>query len=131
MAMILPFLLRRLFQEILCKLKVGDTIPADLRLIDTMNLETDEALLTGESLPVAKDPSQVYTDNSVPVPVGDRLNMAFSSSIVSKGRGSGVAIATGLHTEIGQIAQSLKTDTGLIRKVDKTDGRKPTSKRIQ
>ncbi|GEQ66842.1 hypothetical protein JCM33374_g505 [Metschnikowia sp. JCM 33374] len=82
-------------------IKVGDTIPADLRLIDTMNLETDEALLTGESLPVAKKPEEVYADSSVSVPVGDRLNMVFSSSV---------------------------SDTGLIRKVDKTDGRKPSSK---
>ncbi|OBA22042.1 P-type ATPase 2 [Metschnikowia bicuspidata var. bicuspidata NRRL YB-4993] len=111
----------------LVHVKVGDTIPADLRLIDIMNLETDEALLTGESLPVAKNANDVYTD-SVPVPVGDRLNMVFSSSVVSKGRGSGVAVSTGLDTEIGKIAQSLKSNTGLIRKVDKTDGRKPSSK---
>ncbi|KAM9926186.1 hypothetical protein OXX80_010671 [Metschnikowia pulcherrima] len=109
-------------------IKVGDTIPADLRLIDSVNLETDEALLTGESLPVAKNQDEVYADASTSVPVGDRLNMAFSSSVVSKGRGSGVAVATGLDTEIGKIAQSLKSDTGLIRKVDKSNGRKPSSK---
>lgn len=106
-------------------IKVGDTIPADLRLFDTMNLETDEALLTGESLPVTKNHEAVYGDYSVPIPVGDRLNLAYSSSIVSKGRGSGIAYATGLNTEIGAIAQSLKGNSGLIRRVDKSDGRKP------
>lgn len=89
-------------------IKVGDTIPADIRLIEGMNLETDEALLTGESLPVAKDHCEVY-DTDEPVPVGDRLNMAFSSSVVTKGRAAGVAVATGLETEIGKIASSLKS----------------------
>ena len=106
-------------------IKVGDTVPADLRLFDSMNLETDEALLTGESLPVLKNHEVVYNDYSVPVPVGDRLNLVYSSSIVSKGRGSGIVYATGLNTEIGAIAQSLKGNNGLIRKVDKSDGRKP------
>jgi Ca2+-transporting ATPase len=106
-------------------IKVGDTVPADLRLFDSMNLETDEALLTGESLPVLKDHDAVYDDYSVPIPVGDRLNLVYSSSIVSKGRGSGIVYATGLNTEIGAIAQSLKGNNGLIRRVDKSDGRKP------
>lgn len=86
---------------------VGDTIPADLRLLEAINLETDEALLTGESLPIAKDPFMEFVDDE-PVPVGDRLTMAYSSSIVAKGRGTGVAVATGLNTEIGKIASSLK-----------------------
>lgn len=109
-------------------IKVGDTVPADLRLFDTMNLETDEALLTGESLPVAKNHSEVYSDSSVSVPVGDRLNMVFSSSVVSKGRGSGIAVATGLETEIGKIAKSLKSDTGIVRQVQRTEGKSPTAK---
>lgn len=100
-------------------ISVGDTVPADLRLVESTNLETDEALLTGESLPVAKNESEVYSDSSVSVPVGDRLNMVYSSSVVSKGRGVGIAVATGLSTEIGQIAKSLQTDKGLIRKVDR------------
>ncbi|KAI5907846.1 Sodium transport ATPase 5 [Candida parapsilosis] len=103
--------------------KVGDTVPADLRLFDSMNLETDEALLTGESLPVQKDHTVVYDDYSVPIPVGDRLNLVYSSSIVSKGRGSGIAYGTGLSTEIGQIAQSLRGNSGLIRRVDKSNGK--------
>ncbi|PVH22933.1 potassium/sodium efflux P-type ATPase, fungal-type [Candidozyma haemuli] len=109
-------------------IKVGDTVPADLRLFDTMNLETDEALLTGESLPVAKNEDEVYSDPKQYVPVGDRLNMAFSSSVVAKGRGIGIAVATGLQTEIGQIAQSLKGDSGIIRKVDKSGDKQPGAK---
>ncbi|KAI3405378.1 ENA2 [Candida oxycetoniae] len=104
-------------------IKVGDTVPADLRLIDSMNLETDEALLTGESLPVQKNSEIVYNDYSVDIPVGDRLNLVYSSSIVSKGRGTGIAYGTGLDTEIGKIAQSLRGNIGIIRKVDKSNGK--------
>jgi len=86
--------------------RVGDTVPADLRIVDCLNFETDEALLTGESLPVAKDFEVVYDQV---VGVGDRLNMAYSSSVVTKGRATGIAVKTGLHTEIGEIAQSLKS----------------------
>lgn len=109
-------------------IKVGDTVPADLRLTSSMNLETDEALLTGESLPVAKNPDEVYSDASVPIPVGDRLNMAFSSSVVSKGRGTGIAVATGLHTEIGKIALSLRSEQGIVRKVERNDDGKASPK---
>ncbi|KAK6457496.1 P-type ATPase [Scheffersomyces xylosifermentans] len=109
----------------LVHIKVGDTVPADIRLFDSMNLETDEALLTGESLPVAKDHTETYSDYSQPIPVGDRLNLAYSSSVVSKGRGSGIVIGTGLETQIGNIASSLRGNSGLIRKVDKSNNRKP------
>lgn len=108
--------------------KVGDTVPADLRLIDTMNLETDEALLTGESLPVQKNHNEVYPNASERVPVGDRLNLVFSSSVVTKGRGVGIAVSTGMNTEIGQIASSLKSDNKLIRTVQKAEGEKATAK---
>lgn len=89
-------------------IKVGDTIPADLRLVDAMNLETDEALLTGESLPVTKNHQDVYDVEEL-VPVGDRLNMVYSSSVVTKGRATGITVATGLNTEIGKIASSLQS----------------------
>ncbi|CAH6718648.1 sodium transport ATPase 5 [[Candida] jaroonii] len=104
-------------------IKVGDTVPADLRLIDTMNLETDEALLTGESLPVNKNHEKVYDDFGTPVPVGDRLNLAYSSSVVSKGRGTGIVVGTGLNTEIGKIASSLRSTSSIIVKVDKSEDR--------
>ncbi|GMM37878.1 hypothetical protein DASC09_052030 [Saccharomycopsis crataegensis] len=95
------------------KISVGDTIPADLRLIQGVNIETDEALLTGESLPVAKNPEKTYT-NQEPIPVGDRLNIAYSSSVVTKGRATGIVVATGLHQEIGKIADSLKSSDEAI-----------------
>lgn len=99
--------------------KVGDTIPADLRLIETNNFETDEALLTGESLPVSKNALDLFNQE---VPVGDRLNLAFSSSTVSKGRATGLVIFTGLNTEIGKIAKSLQSTNGIIHKIeDKED----------
>ncbi|WFD01556.1 P-type Na(+) transporter [Malassezia obtusa] len=92
------------------ELNTGDTVPADCRILDMMNFETDEALLTGESLPVAKDHAQVFPPNEQgdEVGVGDRLNMAYSSSTVSKGRATLVVTATGMHTEIGQIAKALQ-----------------------
>lgn len=89
------------------ELTTGDTVPADCRLIDSMNFETDEALLTGESLPVAKDHNQIYSAGE-DVGVGDRLNMAFTSSTVSKGRATGVVVGTGMNTEIGKIADALR-----------------------
>ncbi|KAG0682399.1 hypothetical protein C6P42_003063 [Pichia californica] len=95
--------------------KVGDTIPADLRLIETHNFETDEALLTGESLPVAKNANELYSQE---IPVGDRLNLAYSSSTVSKGRAIGIVVLTGLNTEIGKIAKALKGDNKIIKRID-------------
>jgi len=92
-------------------LNVGDTVPADGRILDATNFETDEALLTGESMPVAKDPSQCFppTDpDQTEVGVGDRLNMVYASSSVSKGRASVIVTSTGMHTEIGKIADALQ-----------------------
>ncbi|RAH43131.1 sodium P-type ATPase [Aspergillus brunneoviolaceus CBS 621.78] len=86
------------------ELKVGDTVPADVRLIETMNLETDEALLTGESLPIAKTPHDTYAADTGP---GDRLNIAYSSTTITRGRGRGIITSTGMATEIGLIAAAL------------------------
>lgn len=99
----------------ICYVKVGDTVPADLRLISAENFETDEALLTGESLPVSKDVNCIYPKNE-DIPVGDRLNLAFSSSTVVKGRAQGIVIKTGLNTEIGKVAKSLKDTGGVVSK---------------
>jgi magnesium-transporting ATPase (P-type) len=65
------------------------------RILDSINFETDEALLTGESLPVAKDERTVFEEDTGP---GDRLNVAFSSSSVTKGRATGVVYAVGMRT---------------------------------
>ncbi|CAI5014641.1 CRE_HP_G0086870.mRNA.1.CDS.1 [Saccharomyces cerevisiae] len=97
----------------ICLVKVGDTIPADLRLIETKNFDTDESLLTGESLPVSKDANLVFGKEEE-TSVGDRLNLAFSSSTVVKGRAKGIVIKTALNSEIGKIAKSLQGDAGLI-----------------
>ncbi|EFR03913.1 potassium/sodium efflux P-type ATPase [Nannizzia gypsea CBS 118893] len=82
------------------QIKTGDTVPADLRLFEAMNLECDEKILTGEAAPVAKDTDFETSGDEVTVGVGDRLNMAYSSSTVTKGRGRGIIVFTGMYTEI-------------------------------
>ncbi|KAI8233228.1 Calcium-transporting ATPase 3 [Colletotrichum sp. SAR 10_86] len=82
----------------------GDSVPADIRLIEAVNLEADEALLTGESAPVSKIPNSTFDDDTGP---GDRLNVVYSSTVITKGRGRGVVFATGMCTEIGLIAGAL------------------------
>ncbi|KAI8682194.1 Potassium/sodium efflux P-type ATPase, fungal-type [Fusarium keratoplasticum] len=93
-------------------LATGDIVPADLRLVQSVNLAMDEALLTGESLAVSKRSENVFTDAEIPI--GDRINLAYSGSAVTRGRGLGITIATGMRTEFGQIAQLLrkKQDAG-------------------
>ncbi|KAK4508550.1 hypothetical protein PRZ48_002289 [Zasmidium cellare] len=102
----------------LVELKTGDTIPADIRLIDPVNFETDEALLTGESLPVRKNANETFEENTGP---GDRLNVAYSSSTVTKGRATGIAFATGMFTEIGSIAAALRKKDSKRRPVKQKD----------
>ncbi|KAF1919362.1 hypothetical protein BDU57DRAFT_491645 [Ampelomyces quisqualis] len=105
----------------LVEMKTGDTVPADIRIIEAVNFETDEALLTGESLPVAKDGEAVFDEDTGP---GDRLNVAYSSSTVTKGRARGVVFATGMYTEIGSIAMSLRQKKSRVREVKrKEDGK--------
>lgn len=106
------------------ELVTGDTVPADIRIIEAMNFEADEALLTGESLPVAKDGAIAFGDkdkdpDEIEVPVGDRINMAYSSSSVTKGRAVGIVVGTGMETEIGRIANALRgaERAGKIREV--------------
>ncbi|KAK7409628.1 hypothetical protein QQX98_008224 [Neonectria punicea] len=85
-------------------LGTGDSVPADIRIIEAVNLEADEALLTGESAPVMKIPKLTFDIDTGP---GDRLNVVYSSTIITKGRGRGVVFATGMFTEIGLIAGAL------------------------
>lgn len=85
----------------------GAMVPADLRLIEAAGLRVQEASLTGESVPTEKQADAVVAPDA---PLGDRRNMAYSSSIVTSGRGVGVAVTTGMCTEVGTIAQLLDTD---------------------
>jgi len=83
-------------------LDTGDYVPADLRIIEAVNLKSQESALTGESVPVEKS-SEVIEGNEVPL--GDRVNMLFSSSLITYGRGKGIVVETGMNTEVGKIAQ--------------------------
>jgi len=84
----------------------GNYVPADLRLIESINLKIEEASLTGESVPVEKNASVVLNKE---IPMGDRKNSAFMSTLVSYGRGKGLVTGTGMHTQIGLIAEMLQS----------------------
>jgi Ca2+-transporting ATPase len=86
-------------------IEAGDVVPADMRLITTTDLGIDESTLTGESVPVSK--TEATVDARAPA-LGDRLNMAYKSTLVTRGRASGIVIATGRGTEIGRIADLLR-----------------------
>lgn len=85
--------------------RAGRVIPADLRLIESVNLQIEESALTGESVPSDKNAEELY--NSPKMPTGDQQNMAFMSTLVTYGRGEGVVVATGMDTEVGKIAKLL------------------------
>jgi magnesium-transporting ATPase (P-type) len=99
-------------------LEAGDRIAADLRLIKASSLKADEAILTGESVPVDKQVAPVAAD----VPLGDRFSMAFSGSFIAAGQGEGVVIATGAQTQLGQISTMIgnveQLATPLIRQMN-------------
>ena len=100
-------------------LVAGNNVPADLRLIETVNLRIQEASLTGESVPVEKNASGVLDAD---IPVGDRSNSAFMGTVVSYGRGKGIVTSTGMFTQFGLIAQMLSAvsseETPLQRRLE-------------
>ena len=89
-------------------LEVGDIVPADIRITESVNMSIQESSMTGESVPVEKSPDTIAEKE---VPLGDRKNMAFSSGVVTFGRGKGIVVGTGMNTEIGKIAGMLNRDS--------------------
>jgi Ca2+-transporting ATPase len=100
-------------------LEAGNYVPADLRLLDAINLRVEEAALTGESVPVEKDAASLDKED---IPLGDRMNTAFMGTLVSYGRGRGIVVNTGMSTQIGLIASLLQAvqeePTPLQRRLD-------------
>ena len=100
-------------------LETGAVIPADLRLTEAVNLKIQESSLTGESVPVDKKTESLTGDD---IALGDRINMAFSSGMVTYGRGRGVVVSTGMKTEVGKIAdmlqQTVDTETPMSRRLE-------------
>lgn len=97
-------------------LEEGDTIGADLRLIESINLKANESSLTGESVPVEKNANITFSDQ---VALGDQCNMAFMSTPVSYGRGKGIVVGTAMNTEIGKIAKALDEEEETLTPLQK------------
>ena len=87
-------------------LETGDYVPADLRIIEAVNLKSQESALTGESVPVEKMAAKIEDEK---IGIGDRINMLFSSSLITYGRGKAVVVETGMNTEVGKIADIINT----------------------
>jgi Ca2+-transporting ATPase len=111
---------RELVPGDIVEFEAGNVIPCDLRLLESFNVKIQEAALTGESEAVEKITKPVEKEE---VPLGDRKNMAYMGTIVMYGRGSGVAVGTGMQTELGKIADLIGTveskRTPLQEKLDK------------
>ena len=90
-------------------LQAGDRVPADIRLTFTKNVQCNESILTGESLPVEKGTAKVAPDTGV----ADRTCMVYSGTLITSGTAEGVIVATGMHTEVGKIASLLESTTSL------------------
>jgi Ca2+-transporting ATPase len=97
-------------------LEAGDKISADGRLVAARGIEIDEAALTGESLPVRKSTERLYNENS---PLGDRRNMVYAGTVVTRGRGSAVVCATGMGTEVGCIAGMIQESSNEATPLEK------------
>ena len=101
-------------------LETGDYVPADIRLIEAVNLKSQESSLTGESVPVEKTTDKIDDEQTG---IGDRTNMVFSSSLITYGRGKGIVVGTGMTTEVGKIAGILnsteKAETPLQQRLNK------------
>ena len=101
-------------------LETGDFVPADLRIVEEANLKSQEASLTGESVPVEKSTEAIKEEK---VGIGDRTNMLFSSSLITYGRGKGIVVETGMNTEVGKIAgiisETVESETPLQTKLNK------------
>jgi P-type Ca2+ transporter type 2C len=91
-------------------LEAGNAVPADLRIMESVNLKIEEAALTGESNAIDKTTNKI---EEMDIPLGDKKNMAFKGTFVTYGRGTGVVIATGMQTELGRIAKMLQEDETL------------------
>ncbi|MCJ8166057.1 cation-translocating P-type ATPase [Pontibacter sp. E15-1] len=102
------------------ELEAGNVVPADLRITESFNLRIQEAALTGESEPIEKSPAPLPDED---IPLGDRKNMAYMGTVVTYGRGVGVAVTTGMKTELGKIAGMISAveaeKTPLQGKLDK------------
>ena len=110
---------RELVKGDIVVLETGDYIPADLRCFEAINLKVQESSLTGESVPVEKQASVIENED---IPIGDRSNMLFSSSLVTYGRGKGIVVGTAMDTEVGKIAgiisSTQKQETPLQKKLN-------------
>ena len=98
-------------------LEAGGYVPADIRLINTYNLKIEESSLTGETEPVTKNSDEVFINEKIPL--GDIKNMAFANTIVVNGHAEGIAISTGMNTEVGKIAKMIITNEAPMTPIQK------------